>query len=150
MEAFAPIQILQSGRGIDNGNIEVIASIIMVACFTLTVMPVNHYRSFGERLLMLRRTVSDNVFHISRSRSAIYEKGSETINPKSLDCYALMKPSFCHLFRHFSVTMEPHYALKVAKYLLKNKRYYHHNANDRFGLKKANRFIAFVRWNVLG
>ena len=29
------------------------------------------------------------------------------INPKSaLDCYALMKPSFC-LFRYFSVTMEP-------------------------------------------
>ena len=48
-----------------------------------------------------------------------------------------MKPSFCHLFRHFSVTMEPHCALKVAKHLLKNKRYYHHNANDRFGLKHA-------------
>ena len=45
-----------------------------------------------------------------------------------------MKPSFCHLFRHFSVTMEPHYALNVAKHLFKNKRYYHHNANDRFGI----------------
>ncbi|MBR2458303.1 MAG: hypothetical protein IKB39_03185, partial [Bacteroidaceae bacterium] len=42
--------------------------------------------------------------------------------------------SFCHLFRHFSVTMEPHCALKVAKHLFKNKGYYHHNANDRFGL----------------
>ena len=45
-----------------------------------------------------------------------------------------MKPSFCHLFRHFSVTMEPHCALNVAKHLFKNKRYYHHNANDRFGI----------------
>ena len=40
---------------------------------------------------------------------------------RPLDCYALMKPSFCHLFRHFLVTMEPHCALKVAKHLLKNK-----------------------------
>ncbi len=46
-----------------------------------------------------------------------------------------MKPSFCHLFRHFSVTMEPHCALKATKHLFKNKGYYHHNANDRFGLK---------------
>ena len=29
-----------------------------------------------------------------------------------------MKPSFCHLFRCFSVTMEPHCALKATKYLL--------------------------------
>ena len=54
---------------------------------------------------------------------------------RSLDCYALTNPSFCHLCRHFSVTMEPHCALKVAKHLFKNKGYYHHNANDRFGLK---------------
>ena len=46
-----------------------------------------------------------------------------------------MKPSFCHLFRRFSVTMEPHCALKAAKHLFKNKGYYHHNANDRFGFK---------------
>ena len=32
-----------------------------------------------------------------------------------------MKPSFCHLFRYFSVTMEPHCALKAAKHLFKNK-----------------------------
>ena len=31
--------------------------------------------------------------------------------------------SFCHLFHRFSVTMEPHCALK-------------HNANDRFGIMK--------------
>ena len=31
--------------------------------------------------------------------------------------------------------MEPHCALKAAKHLFKNKGYYHHNANDRFGLK---------------
>ena len=49
-----------------------------------------------------------------------------------------MKPSFCHLFRHFSVTMEPHCALKVAKHLFKNKSYYHHKANDRFGLNINN------------
>ena len=59
-----------------------------------------------------------------------------SLNPnQSLDCYALTKPSFCHLFRHFSVTMEPHCALKVPEHLLKNKAHYHHNANDRFGLK---------------
>ena len=32
-----------------------------------------------------------------------------------------MKPSFCHLFRYFSVTMEPNCALKAAKHLLNNK-----------------------------
>lgn len=45
-----------------------------------------------------------------------------------------MKPSFCHLFRRFSVTIEPHCALKAAKHLFKNNGYYHHNAIDRFGL----------------
>ena len=30
--------------------------------------------------------------------------------------------------------MEPHCALKVTRHLLKNKRHYHHNAIDRFGL----------------
>ena len=39
-------------------------------------------------------------------------------NPnRSIDCYVLMKPSFSHLFRRFSVTMEPHCALKAAKHL---------------------------------
>ena len=58
------------------------------------------------------------------------------LNPnRSIGCYALIKPSFCHMFRRFSVTMEPHCALKPAKHLFKNKGYYHHNANDRFGLK---------------
>ena len=32
--------------------------------------------------------------------------------------------------------MEPHCSLKAAKHLFKNKSYYHHNANDRFGLKE--------------
>ena len=30
--------------------------------------------------------------------------------------------------------MDPHCALKVTRHLLKNKRHYHHNAIDRFGL----------------
>ena len=48
------------------------------------------------------------------------------VKPKSvINCYALMKSSFCHLFRRFSVTMEPHCSLKVAKHLFKNKGYYH-------------------------
>ena len=37
---------------------------------------------------------------------------------RSLDCYALTNPSFCHLCRHFSVTMEPHCALKVPEHML--------------------------------
>ena len=32
-----------------------------------------------------------------------------------------MKSSFSHLFRRFSVTMEPHCALKAANHLFKNK-----------------------------
>ena len=44
--------------------------------------------------------------------------------------------SFCHLPRRFSITMEPHCALKAAGHLFKNKGCYHHNANDRFGLKE--------------
>ena len=32
-----------------------------------------------------------------------------------------MTLSFCHLFRRFSVTMEPHCALKATKHLFKNK-----------------------------
>ena len=42
-----------------------------------------------------------------------YAKAWQVFNPnRPLDCYTLMKPSFCHLF--------------------KNKGYYHHNANDLF------------------
>ena len=32
--------------------------------------------------------------------------------------------------------MDPHCALKVTRHLLKNKRHYHHNAIDRFGLNR--------------
>ena len=32
--------------------------------------------------------------------------------------------------------MDPHCALKAAKHLFKNKSYYHHKANERFGLKE--------------
>ena len=28
-----------------------------------------------------------------------------------IDCYALMKPSFCHILHRFSVTMEPDFAI---------------------------------------
>ena len=42
--------------------------------------------------------------------------------------------SICHLPRRFSITMEPHCALKAAEHLFKNKGCYHHNANDRFGI----------------
>ena len=41
--------------------------------------------------------------------------------------------SFWHLSSRFSVTMEPHCALKTRTHLLKNRSCYHHNANDRFG-----------------
>ena len=44
------------------------------------------------------------------------------LNPnRPLDGSVLMKPSFSHLFRYFSVTMAPHCALKAAKHLCKNK-----------------------------
>ena len=40
------------------------------------------------------------------------------IKPKSvIRLLRANEPSFCHLFRYFSVTMEPHCALKVAKHL---------------------------------
>gem|GEM_PF-3525831 len=42
-------------------------------------------------------------------------------NPnRSLDHFALIRLSFCHLFYRFSVTMKPHCAFKPAKNLLKN------------------------------
>ena len=84
----------------------------------------------------------------SLGRTALYNGNKGYINKQkqhdgltqigSLDCYALMKSSFCHLFPRFSVTMEPHCALKAAKHLFKNKNYYHHNANDRFGFNVHN------------
>jgi hypothetical protein len=54
---------------------------------------------------------------------------------RSLGCYALMKPSFIICFVASQLQWPPHCALKAAKHLFKNKSYYHHNANDRFGLK---------------
>ena len=43
--------------------------------------------------------------------------------------------SICHMPRRFSITMESHCSLKAAEHLFKYKGCYHHNANDRFGLK---------------
>ena len=53
-----------------------------------------------------------------------------------------------HLSSRFSVTMEPHCALKTRTHLLKNRSCYHHNANDRFGLNSfptAFRHLFFSR-----
>jgi hypothetical protein len=40
--------------------------------------------------------------------------------------------------------MEPHCALKAAKRLFKNKSYYHHNANNRFGFKMDTKILAKI------
>ena len=90
----------------------------------------------GESLPFVHLTITDDKGLSSRRHERDTVRTSFNPN-RSLDCYALMKPSFCHLFRHFSVTMDPRCALKVAKHLFKNKGYYHHNANDRFGFNSA-------------
>ena len=51
------------------------------------------------------------------SKKARLFGGFPIIPNRPLNCSALMNPSFCHLSRYFSVTMEPHCALKVAKHL---------------------------------
>ena len=72
------------------------------------------------------------------------------INPKSvIRLFCATETSFCHLFRHFSVTMAPHCALKVAKHLFKNKSYYHHNANDRFGIIRLLSSVFVRRENTI-
>ena len=48
------------------------------------------------------------------------------------------KLSFCHLPSRFSITKEPHCALKAAAHLCQNKSCFHHNANDRFGLNEIS------------
>ena len=53
-----------------------------------------------------------------------------------------MKPSFCHLFRNFSVTMEPHCALKVAKHLLDYIRPFLAKAD----FKRGNAFPGYHRF----
>ena len=80
----------------------------------------------------LRRVCSNSI------RCEIVRKKIE-VKPKSvIRLLCTNKLPFCHLFHRFSVTMEPHCALKASKYLLKNINCYHHNANDRFGLKGLN------------
>ena len=60
------------------------------------------------------------------------------VKPKSaIRLLRANKLSFCHLSFRFSVTMEPHCALKTERHLFKNKSCYHHNSNDRFGLKNT-------------
>ena len=49
------------------------------------------------------------------------------------------KLSFCHLPRRFSITLEPHCALKAAGHLFQNEGCFHHIANDQFGLKLNRR-----------
>jgi hypothetical protein len=39
--------------------------------------------------------------------------------------------------------MEPHCALKAAGHLFQNRSCFHHNANDRFGLKQQCRSVFF-------
>jgi len=60
---------------------------------------------------------------------------SSEVKPESvIRLLCANKLSFCHLPRCFSITMEPHCALKAAAHLFQNKGCFHHNANDRFGL----------------
>ena len=47
--------------------------------------------------------------------------------------------SFWQMSSRFSVTMEPHCALKTRTHLLRNRSRYHHNANDRFGMMKVDK-----------
>ena len=57
------------------------------------------------------------------------------IEPKSsIRLLRADEPAFCHLSCRFSVTMEPHCAIKSTIHLFKNIGYYHYNANERFGL----------------
>ena len=61
-------------------------------------------------------------------------------NPHSFSPLALPQEERClnpNRLLDCSVTMEPHCAFKASKYLLKNLNCYHHNANDRFGLKDS-------------
>ena len=67
-----------------------------------------------------------------------WRRSLEEFKPKSvIRLLCTNKLSFCHLFHRFSVTMEPHCSFKASKNLLKNINCHHHNANDRFGLKRS-------------
>lgn len=53
------------------------------------------------------------MWYFKGVHTASMQKPWQVFNPnRPLDCYTLMKPSFCYMF--------------------KNKSYYHHNANDLF------------------
>ena len=68
----------------------------------------------------------------------IYKVGHRQIYLKTKSVIRLLRAntlSICRLPHRFSITMEPHCSLKAAEHLFKNKGCYHHNANDRFGLK---------------
>ena len=95
----------------------------------------SRYRCLGAVNLHVRagRSRGGGALRASRLRHCLGVYPCCIIPNRSIDCYALNGISFCHLSRHFSVTMEPHCALKVTRHLLKNKRHYHHNAIDRFG-----------------
>ena len=66
--------------------------------------------------VVLRTNNEETVFGYSWTSTQHAQNASKCIvlicyqplNPnRSLNCYALMKPSFCPLFRYFSITMEP-------------------------------------------
>ena len=126
-------------------------------CFSLSLLCVNfspftfHYSSvmsygyswskvhcFGTENPQVRvqmTTGSASKTHWFRCILPMYQMSCYIYNPKSsIRLLRANKPSFCHLSCRFSVTMEPHCALKSTIHLLKNIVYYHHNANERFGI----------------
>ena len=83
---------------------------------------MRHYYFLNQDKIILFLIISKEIHPMNRPNSSIQFHSEKDFNPnRSLDWYALMKPSFCHLFRRFSVTMEPHCALNAAKHLFKNK-----------------------------
>ena len=67
------------------------------------------------------------------------------LNPnRPLDCYALMKPSFwasfSSLLGYNGTPLRP----QSCKTSVEKYGYYHHNANDRFGLKRKGMHKSFL------
>ena len=114
------------------GTVRISLHTVSVKYFVLPAHPISCWKTSIE----VQRVTSVKV-HSRKMHTGFIFATDTSARIGSLDCLCADKLSFCHLFHRFSVTMEPLYAFKASKHLLKNRSCHHQNANERFGLKHS-------------
>ena len=96
------------------GTVRISLHTVSVKYFVLPAHPISCWKTS----IKVQRVTSVEV-HSRKMHTGFIFATDTSARIGSLDCLCADKLSFCHLFHRFSVTMEPLYAFKASKHLLK-------------------------------